>query len=100
MEKEIFEDSIVVATMDQVSGDLSDGEVAILNLKDGVYYGLNSVGGRIWNLIQQPRYVREVRDILLDEYDIDHETCSLELFSLLRDLSKRKLIEVDNEHLS
>jgi hypothetical protein len=46
--------SIVVATKDQVSSDLG-GEVAILDLKAGVYYGLDTVGARIWNLIQEPR---------------------------------------------
>jgi hypothetical protein len=36
-------DSIVVAAKDQVSSDLG-GEVAILDLKVGVYYGLDEVG--------------------------------------------------------
>ena len=32
-----------------------EGEAVILSLHDGIYYGLNSVGLRIWELIQQPR---------------------------------------------
>ena len=44
----------MVATKDQVSCDLA-GEAAILNIKSGVYYGLDPVGARIWNLMQEPR---------------------------------------------
>ncbi|MEJ2649822.1 MAG: PqqD family peptide modification chaperone [Sedimentisphaerales bacterium] len=99
METEISESSIVVVSKDQVSGDLIDDEVAILGLKDNVYYGLNAVGGRIWNLIQEPKTVQEVRDILLDEYEVDLETCSTELIALLKDLAERNLIKIKNEAL-
>ena len=39
----ISDRSIVVAAKDQVSCDLA-GEAAILNMKNGVYYGLDPVG--------------------------------------------------------
>jgi len=44
--------STVMVADDVVSCDL-DGEAAILNLKDGVYYGLDPVGAKIWNLINK-----------------------------------------------
>ncbi len=87
-------DSIVVASTDQVSGELQEGDLAILNLKDGVYYGLNSVGSRIWSLLQTPKSVAEIRDILLKEYDVEAEVCKRELIALLSDLSSKQLIEI------
>jgi hypothetical protein len=87
--------SVIVAASDQVSSELQEGEIAILNLKDGVYYGLNSVGSRIWNLIQTPKSVAELREVLLAEYDIDVEVCTRELMDLLDNLSNKKLIEVN-----
>lgn len=42
MEEVISRNSVVVAARDQVSSDLG-GEVAILDLKGGVYYGLQRV---------------------------------------------------------
>ena len=33
-------------------------ESAILNMKNSVYYGMNAVGTRVWNLLQQPKTVR------------------------------------------
>jgi hypothetical protein len=86
--------STVVAASDQVSSELQEGDTAILNIADGVYYGLNSVGSRIWGLIQSPKSVMELRDTLMAEYEVDAEVCTRELIALLETLSSKKLIVV------
>jgi len=95
MEK-ITGNSTVVVTKDQVSADLS-GEAAILNLKSGVYFGLNAVGARIWNLLQEPRTVSRIKDVILGEYEVGPDRCEADLFSLLNDLLLQGLIEIRNE---
>jgi len=85
--------STVVAAKDQVSCNLAS-EVVVLDLKAGVYYGLNSLGARIWNLIQEPKTVGEIRDVILDEFDVDPDRCQRDLVALLSDLASRKLIKV------
>lgn len=92
-EKVITLDSIVVATKDQVSADLS-GEAAILNLTSGIYYGLNEVGASIWRLLQEPKTAGEIKDALLSEYDVAEEQCESDLTVLLEELLSRGLIEV------
>jgi hypothetical protein len=87
--------STVVAAKDQVSSDLG-GEVAILDLKAGVYYGLDAVGARIWSLIQEPRTVNEIRDILLQEYEVEPERCERDLLVLLQRLADERIIEVED----
>lgn len=84
-----------MATRDQVSSDLM-GEVAILDLKAGVYYGLDDVGARIWNLIQEPKAVSEIRDTLLQEYDIEADRCERDLLALLQRLADEGLVEVED----
>ncbi len=83
----------VKASSDQVSCDLA-GEAAILDLQNGVYYGLDPVGARIWELIQTPREVREIVSQLLDEYDVEPQQCENDVLALLGQLSQRGLIEV------
>jgi Coenzyme PQQ synthesis protein D (PqqD) len=85
--------SIVVAAPEQVSCPLGE-ESAILNLKNTVYYGLNPIGTRIWNLIQQPRSIRELRDTLVDEYDVEAAHCESDLFQLLEKMRVEGLIVV------
>jgi hypothetical protein len=85
--------SIVGATRDHVSCSLGD-EAAILNLKNSIYYGLNPVGTRVWSLVQHSRSVREIRDALLEEYDVEAAACERDLLDLLERMREQGLIEV------
>jgi hypothetical protein len=95
MDADLSLDSVVAASKDQVSCPLED-EVAIVHLKAGVYYGLDPVGARIWELIATPRSVRAVRDTLLAEYQVDRERCEQDLVTLLRSLVEAGLIEISD----
>ena len=85
--------SIVVAAPEQISCPLGD-ESAILNLKNTVYYGLNPVGTRVWELLQKERRIGELLDTLLDEYDVETECCQRDLFALLEKMRSEGLIQV------
>ena len=95
MKAQILKTSTVVAK-DQVSCDLA-GEAVILNLESRIYYGLNSVGARVWNLIQEPTTVGAVLDTLVQEYDVEPERCESDLFILLDDLAGGGLLEIKSE---
>jgi hypothetical protein len=95
----INDDSIITVTQDQVYTNLED-EVVILSLKGGVYYGLNPVGARIWNLIQEPRTVKEIFDIILSEYEVEPKRCKEDLLRLLQELASRRLIKVSHGQAS
>lgn len=86
----------VVAAKDQVSSEL-DGEAVILNLKTGVYHGLDPVGARIWHLLQESRTVNDILNTLLEEYEVEPERCERELLTLLQKLAEQELIEVKSE---
>jgi hypothetical protein len=88
--------SAVVVTEGQVSSDIGD-EVAILDFRAGMYYGLDSVGARVWSLIQEPRTVREIRDTLTNEYEVDPDRCERDLIALLQSLADEGLVEVKYE---
>lgn len=92
----ISEASAVIAIKEQVSADLA-GEAVILNLKSGVYYGLNEVGAYIWQLIQEPKTVTAIRDTLLQEYEVESARCQHDLLALLQELAAMGLIEVKHE---
>ena len=87
---------MVVVSQDQVSCDLS-GESAILNLKAGIYYGLNDVGTRIWKLIQEPKRMGELLDAILEEYEVEPDRCEADIIALLQAFMENGLIEVRDE---
>jgi hypothetical protein len=92
---EIKMDSTVVVAKEQMSCGLDD-EAVILSIKKGVYYSLNPCGNRIWSLIQKPVKVGKVRDSLLEEFDIDKETCEKDLLSLLSVMKNEGLIVIED----
>ena len=96
MRQRISEKTTVVAAKDQVSANLT-GEVAILHLKSGIYYGLNAVGARVWNFIRVPKKVSEIRDLLLAEYGTEPERCWSDLLKLLTQLMDEGLVDVKDD---
>jgi hypothetical protein len=93
MSANLSERSIVVAAKEQVSCELG-GEAAILSLANGVYYGLDLIGAQVWTLLQQPRRVEEIRDAVLQEYEVEPARCQSDLLTLLERLRAEGLIEV------
>jgi len=92
-EHTISANSTVVATDMQVSADLA-GEAVILSLQSGMYYGLDQIGATIWTLIQEPRTVTEIRDAILDEYDVEPDRCERDAVELLEQLADAGLVKV------
>jgi hypothetical protein len=82
----------VVAVKEQVSCDL-DGKTVILGLKTGSYYGLNTTGSFIWTLLQNPIKIREIRDRILEAFEVDGERCERDLLDLLKGLLAKGLVE-------
>jgi hypothetical protein len=85
--------SIVVKSTEQVSCALGE-ERAILNLKNCVYYSLDPVGARVWDLLREPRSVSELRDSLFEMYDVEAELCERNLLNLLEKMRAEGLVEV------
>jgi hypothetical protein len=91
----LSDDSRIVASAHQVSCDLA-GEAAILNLQSGTYYGLDPIGARVWNLVQEPATFAEIRDALLDTYDVERPNLESDLRDLLNQLAEHGLVHISS----
>ena len=89
----ISEETTVVASADQVSSEVG-GEMVALNLKSGLYYSLNRVGTRIWQLVQEPRRVGDVRDAIVEQFNVDVERCHRDVLRLIQELADKGLVKV------
>ena len=83
--------AVICASSNEVSSRVGD-EAAILDLDAGVYYGLDPVGARIFELLQQPTRLGDVVETLVDEYEIDEETAGRDLLDFVGDLRDRRLV--------
>ncbi len=81
---------------DVVFNDLQ-GEVVLLNLKTGIYFGLDPVGTRAWQLIQDHGRLEPVKDAMLGEYEGYAEDLWKDLQDLVIRLADHGLVEVIDE---
>ncbi|MTK63719.1 MAG: PqqD family protein [Methanobacterium sp.] len=84
----------VVVADDIISCEL-DGEAAILTMNDGIYYGLNPIGAKIWNLIQKPIKINEIISVIMKEYNVETERCQIDIQTLINDLLNHGLVKVN-----
>ncbi len=95
-QKLITNSSIVTAVTHQVATNLA-GEIIVLNLQSGMYFSLEGVGARVWDLIQEPRKVNFIKDTILVEYAVEPERCEQDLLALLQKLASAGLVEISDE---
>lgn len=74
-----------------------DGQVALLSIKNGSYYGLDAVGSRIWELIDVPSAVSEICARLVGEYNVDPSHCERHVLEFLQKLSDAGLLRIVDE---
>lgn len=77
---------------DVVFRELS-GEVVLLNLATGIYYGLNDVGTRIWSLLAEEGSLESVKNALLRQYDVAPQQVEKDLLDLMEQLRSKGLIQ-------
>lgn len=97
--KMVSELSIIEAVKDHISSDLG-GEAVILNLQSGVYFGLNQVGAEIWKMVQEPKTVQQVKNMVLEQFEVEPQQCQEDIIALLQELEKNQLVTVKNDQAS
>jgi hypothetical protein len=85
--------SRVVAIRDHVSCEL-EGEAVILSLDDCVYYGLNEAALAIWELIQKPAFVWEIRNEMVRQFQVESDSCERDILNLLGQLEDSSLLQI------
>jgi hypothetical protein len=69
-----------------------DGEIVILHLRAGKYFGLNDVGALVWQSLLAGASVSDVIVRLRGEYDVDETTLSGDILTLVEQLLERNLV--------
>lgn len=77
---------------EQIIAQEGVNDFLLLNMRDGNYYSLNEVGGRIWMLCDGKHSVGQMVETLASEYDATTETLTGDTLELLDELRNKKLI--------
>ena len=86
--------SVVRQSEQQVAAEV-DGEVVMMSIESGNYYGLDEVGSRIWALLETPTTVTRVCDTLMDEFEVERTTLEGHVLQFLKQLAEQGLIRIE-----
>ncbi len=70
------------------------GEVAILHVSSGVYFGVEGAGGAIWQFLQEPRTVSQIIGHLMNCFEVTNDDCEQTTLAFLEELAANGLIVV------
>ncbi len=87
----------VVTKGKEIPWNFIDEEAVLLNLDSGHYYILNDTGRRVWELLDGEHTVEEIVECIFEEYEVEREKASQDVFRLLEELEGELLIEVLSE---
>jgi Coenzyme PQQ synthesis protein D (PqqD) len=76
----------------QVSCNLND-EVAILNLRSALYFGLDEVGACVWQALEEPRRVDALCHAVASHFAVSETACEADVLAFLAALQEAGLIE-------
>lgn len=85
-------DSVVSQSSLQVACEL-DGEIVMMHIDSGEYFGCDAVGCRIWKLIEEPKTVSDVCDVLIREFDVERQQCERDVLTFLNELLAESLVD-------
>jgi hypothetical protein len=90
----ISTESIISKIEDVVASDIDDEKV-MMSVEKGQYYGLDPIGSRVWELIEEPVKVSELIDTLFQKYDVDRETCERDVLAFLEELHEYGILRAE-----
>ena len=86
-------DTVVVRSSEAITREV-DGELVMLDPRQGVYFALDSIGRRIWELLEQPQQVDALCRTLGEEFDAPAATCRADVLAFLEQLADADLVSI------
>ena len=90
---ELGDEQVVARTGESLSATL-DGEAVLLQPEAGMYYGMNEVATVLWERLEEPATVADLRAELRSEFDVEAAVADRDLRTFLADLEAADLVEI------
>jgi len=77
-----------------------DGEAIMIDLPRGIYYSLDGVGGRVWELLEERRGAADIAMEIAREFDVTPERACSDVERILRELLAENVIRLESGETS
>jgi len=71
-----------------------DGEIVMMSIEQGSYFGLDDVGSDIWKRIEQPCSFAALVDGLAADYEADRNTIVSDVTALLTQMAEQDVVRL------
>jgi hypothetical protein len=95
MRAKIDSNTLISRDQNPVTADM-DGELVMMSITRGNYYGLGEIGSQIWKKLETPQRVDSLCHHLMALYEIDEDTCTKDTIEFLEQLYGEGLIVTSN----
>jgi len=72
-----------------------DGEAVILNLDNGVYYSLDEVGAKVWDLCDGSNSIKDIIMVICEEFEVKGQTAGEDILEFMEELLKESLVVIN-----
>ena len=76
----------------QVMSRLVGDETVLLDLSSGIYFGLDGVGKRIWESLNEGKSLGDAVAVIVTEYEVDDAQAQSDVVEFVSDLVERGLL--------
>jgi hypothetical protein len=77
---------------DEIVARVLDGEAIMINLAKGIYYSLEGVGGRVWELLEDGTDVADIGAAICREFDVTSEHARADVERILCELQAENVV--------
>jgi hypothetical protein len=90
---DVTTETIVARRPETLSAPVDD-ELVMLDTRTSTYFGLDRIGNRIWELIEEPKLVGDICAVLQREFDVSEARCLEDVAAFVEQLERADLIEL------
>ena len=81
-----------IRTRKIIAADM-DGDIALMSVENGAYYGLGKIETAIWNALAEPLTIAELIEKLCQRFEVTATQCEQDIQPFLSDMLAENLIE-------
>jgi hypothetical protein len=71
-----------------------DGEIVMMSIEQGRYFGLDDIGSDIWKRLEQPCSFSALVDALAADYDAERGTIASDVTALLTRMAEQDVVRL------
>ena len=78
-------ESCLVRLPDLVASEM-DGDVVMMSIERGTYFGISGVGTRVWALLEQPITLNQIVATICLEFEVEEDNCRRDMLAFADEL--------------